>query len=74
MLYHKTKDILCVKEQLGHKKIETTLIYTQLVEFSEEDEFYLETANNVAEEARLIEQGFEYVCECGTVKLFRKRE
>ena len=33
MLYHKTKDILYVKQQLGHKKLETTLIYTQLVNF-----------------------------------------
>ena len=30
-LYHKTKDILLVKQQLGNKKIETTLVYTQLV-------------------------------------------
>ena len=40
MLYWKTKDILLVKEKLGHKKIETTLIYTQLVDFNSEDEFY----------------------------------
>ena len=45
-LYHKTKDILLVKQQLGHKKIETTLIYTQLVNFGE-DEFYSATANSV---------------------------
>ena len=39
MLYDKTKDILLVKQRLGHKKIETTMFYTQLIHFSEEDEF-----------------------------------
>jgi len=31
MTYHKTRDILFVKQQMGHKKIETTLVYTQLL-------------------------------------------
>lgn len=74
MLYHRTKDILLVKQQLGHKKIETTLIYTQLVQFSEEDEFYSATAKTVEEVAKLIEQGFDYVTEFDNVKLFRKRK
>jgi len=74
MLYHKTKDILLVKQQLGHKKIETTLIYTQLVQFSEEDEFYSATAKTVQEAAKLIEQGFDFVCDYEGVKLFRKRK
>ena len=37
MLYHKAKDILYVKEQLGHKRIETTLVYTHLIRFIGED-------------------------------------
>ncbi|PVX26618.1 MAG: hypothetical protein CW691_00805, partial [Candidatus Bathyarchaeum sp.] len=37
MLYHKTKDILLVKQQLGHKRIENTLIYTHIVNFREDD-------------------------------------
>jgi integrase len=73
-LYHKSKDILLVKQQLGHKKIETTLIYTQLVSFGEEDEFYSATANSVNEAAKLIEQGFDYICDIDAVKLFRKRK
>ena len=32
-LYAKTRDILLVKQQMGHKKIETTLIYTQLLTY-----------------------------------------
>jgi integrase len=74
MLYHKTKDILLVKQQLGHKKIETTLIYTQLVQFSEEDEFHSATAKTVDEAAKLVEQGFDFVTDVDGVKLFRKRK
>lgn len=73
-LYHKSKDILLVKQQLGHKKMETTLLYTQLVNFGEEDEFYSATAKTVEETAKLIEQGFDYVTEVDGVKLFRKRK
>ena len=39
MLYSKTRDILLVMRQMGHKKLETTLIYTQLLEFSENNFF-----------------------------------
>jgi site-specific recombinase XerC len=30
MEYHKTKDPLYVKELLGHKKLDTTLLYIQI--------------------------------------------
>jgi site-specific recombinase XerC len=74
MLYHKSKDILLVKQQLGHKKIETTLVYTQLVNFAEEEEFYSATAKSIDEAHKLIEQGFDFVCDLDGVKLFRKRK
>ena len=73
-LYHKSKDILLVKQQLGHKKIETTLIYTQLVSFGEEEEYYSATSSTVEEAQKLVEQGFDYVCDIDAVKLFRKRK
>lgn len=71
MLYHRTKDILLVKEKLGHKQIETTLVYTHLVDFRDE-EFTVRTAKSVKEASELIESGFEYVTEMDGVKLFRK--
>jgi len=73
-LYHKSKDILLVKQQFGHKKIETTLIYTQFVQFSEDDEFYSATAYSVSEAAKLVEQGFDFVTDVDGVKLFKKRK
>jgi len=36
--YHRTRDILYVKQLLGHKKIENTMLYTQLINF-ESDEY-----------------------------------
>jgi len=73
MLYHKTKDILLVKEQLGHRRIENTLVYTHLVDFKD-DEFVCRAAGNIKEASELIESGFEYVTEVEGVKLFRKRK
>ena len=73
MLYHRTKDILLVKEKLGHKRLETTLIYTHLIDFQDE-EYTVRAAKNVAEASKLIEAGFEYVTEMDGVKLFKKRK
>jgi len=74
MLYWKTKDILLVKQQLGHKKMETTLIYTQLVNFSTEEEYYSATAKTVKEAEQLIAKGWEYVTPFNDIMLFRKRK
>ncbi len=72
-LYAKTRDILYVKQQMGHKKIETTLIYTQHLNINEE-EYTCKTATNTKDDAELIESGFEYVTERDGLKLYRKRK
>jgi integrase len=74
MLYHKTKDILFVKQQMGHRKIETTLVYTQLLQFDKDDNYTCKIASNITEATQLIESGFEYVTEMEGLKLFRKRK
>ena len=73
MLYHRTKDILLVKQQLGHKRLENTLIYTHLVYFQDE-EYHARTATTTEEALKLIEAGFEYITEMEGLKLFRKRK
>ena len=73
-LYHKTKDILHVKQQMGHKKLETTLIYTQLLQFEKDDNYTCKVAQNVEQATQLIENGFEYVTEIDGTRLFRKRK
>jgi len=73
MLYHKTKDILFVKQQMGHKTIETTLIYTQLLSVNK-DEYTCRTSQNIEQDAQLIENGFEFITERDGLKLYRKRK
>jgi integrase/recombinase XerD len=71
--YHKTKDLLYVKSLLGHRDLRTTLRYTHLLD-PKDDEFTSAVARTVDEARKLIEQGFEYVCDIEGVKLFRKRK
>jgi hypothetical protein len=55
---------------LGHKSIKKTLIYTQLIEFEDNDQFVCKVAKSVQEASELIESGFEFVCamdECHAV-------
>lgn len=70
--YAKTKDIPYVMKLLGHKNIQNTLIYTQLSNFDNE-EYHSALAKTIEEAKKLVECGFEYVCEIENEKLFRKR-
>ena len=78
MEYHKTKDILHVKNLLGHKKIENTEIYITLERaiFGEDgnSEFHVKVAKTPDEIKALLEVGFEYVCEKDGLLFFRKRK
>ena len=71
-LYQKTKDLLLVKERLGHRSINSTLIYTQFI--SLEAENYDSAVAKSVEAQELVEQGFELVCDIEGVKLFRKKK
>jgi len=73
MEYAKTKDILHVMQMLGHKNINNTLVYTQLIDFKN-DEYTSKVAKTVEETCQLIEAGFEYVCDLDGSKIFRKRK
>ena len=73
MEYHRTKDILYVKELLGHVNIQNTLVYTHLVNWNTDD-FICKVAKTVDEAVELVESGFEYVTEMEGIKLFRKRK
>jgi type 1 fimbriae regulatory protein FimB/type 1 fimbriae regulatory protein FimE len=77
MEYSKTKDILHVQNTLGHKNIKNTLLYTQLIDVSEDKGFVCKVAKNPTEAVALIEEGFELHCcygENDEIKLFRKRK
>ncbi|MEM3646731.1 MAG: site-specific integrase [Thermofilum sp.] len=77
MEYHKTKDLLHVKELLGHKNVDNTMLYIQIERalFSETDaEFTVRVAKTPDEVKELLEAGFEYVCEKDGLMFFRKRK
>lgn len=62
---------------LGHNSLKTTLIYIDLETalFKEtDDEFTVRVATSLEEACKLLEVGFEYVCEMEGKKLFRKRK
>jgi integrase len=73
MEYHKTKDILHVMQMLGHKNIKNTLMYTQLIQFKDDD-YVCKAAKTLEQAKELVEAGFEFICDVEGVKLFRKRK
>jgi integrase len=72
-LYRQTRDILLVKQTLGHRDIRNTLVYTHLLNDLDSD-WVCKTAKSLAEASSLIEAGFDYVTELDGTKLFRKRK
>jgi integrase len=73
MEYYKTRDILHVKQVLGHKSLDNTMLYTQLISFKDDD-FTANVAHSEEEACKLVEAGFEYVCDFNRNKIFRKRK
>jgi len=71
MTYHYTRDILLVQKLLGHKSIQNTLKYTQLIQFKD-SEFEVATATSVEEAKELLASGFEYITEKTGIMLFRR--
>ena len=60
---------------LGHNSLKTTLIYIDLETalFRESnDEFNVKVAESIAEACKLLEVGFEYVCEMDGKRIIRK--
>lgn len=74
MEYNRTKDILYVMKLLGHRSIANTLLYTQLVEFEDANLFHSATASTVEDARKLLEDGWEYICQNQNIMLFRKRK
>jgi hypothetical protein len=74
MEFAKTKNILHVRNLLGHKSVQSTELYTQLIDFHD-DEYHSAVAKTVEEGQKLVEAGFEYVCGFDDgIRLFRKRK
>jgi len=66
-----------VKEFLGRKKLDTTLLYIQLEKAlytCDSDEFNVKVAETKDEIVELLAVGFEYICEKNGLTFFRKRK
>lgn len=78
MLYHNTKDIMLVKEKLGHRSITSTQVYFQLLQGHGKEEYVSKAATTLEEAQTLIESGFEYVTSMQVgqtvYKMFRKKK
>lgn len=71
MEYHRTKDILHVKEMLGHRQLSSTMVYTHLVHF-ENNDYHVKTAKSLKEACELAKAGFTYFTEIQGVQIFRR--
>jgi integrase/DNA-directed RNA polymerase subunit RPC12/RpoP len=76
MEYHKTQNIIAVQKLLGHKSILNTQIYINLEQaiFELNDDYEVKVAETLDAACKLLEVGFEYVCDMDGRKLFRKRK
>ena len=77
MEYHETKDIMHVKQILGHKSVTSTQIYVNLeaaLFLQTTDHFTCKVAHNPQEELELIESGFTHVNNRGELAFYRKRK
>jgi integrase len=76
--YHKTKDIMHVRAILGHKSINSTLVYINIEEAlynNNIDEWICKVAHNEQEAIKLIETGFSFVNNMGdNCALYKKRK
>jgi integrase len=78
MEYHKTKDIIHVKNVLGHKNISNTMIYInieQAIFLEQTDEWTCKVAKDHIEATQLIEAGFQYILTTPDgLMIFKKRK
>lgn len=76
--YHRTKDIVHVKEFLGHKSIVNTTIYIHIehaiFKEGQPEQFHVRVAKEPEQIKELLGAGFDYVCEKEGTLFFRKRK
>jgi len=70
------RDPIALMRHLRHKKLETTMHYIRAIDLDyEKDENYIaRTSTTIEEDAKLIENGFQYITERNGTKLFKKRK
>jgi integrase len=74
--YNETKSLIEVQAKLGHKKINSTMVYTHIVQFDEESQNYHHAiAHDEKEAGELIDNGWTYIVTTPqNAMMFRKRK
>ncbi len=73
MGYHTTKDLPHVKQLLGHKNVNNTMLCTELIHF-EGEEYHVKAEKTLEEVKKLLAVGFEYVKDHDGFRVFQKRK
>ncbi len=75
-IYNETKSILEVQAKLGHRRIDSTMVYTHIVAFDEESQNYHHAiARDEKEAGELIDNGWTYILTTPhNIMMFRKRK
>jgi len=75
-LFNETKSLPMVMQRLGHRNINSTMVYTHIVEFDEESQNYHHAiAKDEKQAGELIDNGWTYVCTTPQkIMMFRKRK
>jgi integrase len=75
-LYNETKSLIEVQARLGHRNINSTMVYTHIVQFDEESQNYNHAiAKDEKEAGELIDNGWTYVLTTPqNIMMFRKRK
>jgi hypothetical protein len=70
------RDPIELMRHFRHKKLETTMHYIRAIvlDYEEDDQWISRTSTTIEEDAKLIENGFQYVTERDGTKLYRKRK
>jgi integrase len=75
-IFNETKSLPLVKEKLGHRNINSTMVYTHIVEFDEESQNYNHAiARDEKEAGELTDNGWTYILTTPqNIMMFRKRK
>jgi len=75
-LYNETKSLIEVQARLGHRNMNSTMVYTHIVQFDEESQNYHHAiARNEKEAGELIDNGWTYILTTPqNIMMFRKRK
>jgi len=70
------RDPIALMQHFRHKKLERTMQYVRaiILDYEEDDQWISRTSTTIEEDAKLIENGFQYVTERDGTKLYRKRK